>query len=57
LIIFIVIKNLNESMVRIRVNSPQNVAAESQRNIEEEVEVDLNDKIPDVKVKITLVYT
>jgi hypothetical protein len=44
-------------MVRIRVNSPQNVAAESQRNIEEEVEVDLNDKIPDVKVKITLVYT
>lgn len=36
---------------------PSNVAAESHRDREEQVDVDINDTMETVKVKITLIYT
>jgi len=36
---------------------PSNDAAESHRDREEQVDVDINDTIETVKVKITLIYT
>ena len=41
----------------ILVTGNNNIAAGSNRNIQEPVEVDITDNIETVKIKITLVYT
>lgn len=41
----------------IIVNAPNNIAGESRRNISEDVEVEINDTIETVKIKVTLLYT
>jgi hypothetical protein len=43
--------------MKVHVLVHENAANESRRKIEEEIEVDINDKIEDVKLKITIVYT
>jgi hypothetical protein len=41
----------------IIVNVPSSVAENSHRSLQEQVDVDINDNIDTVKVKITLIFT
>ena len=43
--------------MKVIVQCPAGPAAESRREQEEEVDVDMEDTIGDVKIKVTLVYT
>lgn len=43
--------------MKVRVICPEKLAIESHRKNTEEVDVDMNDTIDDVKIKITMVYT
>lgn len=43
--------------MRVRVICPEKIAMESHRKGEEEIDVEMNDTIEDVKIKITMVYT
>lgn len=43
--------------MKIIVMAPEGTASSSHREQQEEVDVDINDTIADVKIKITMVYS
>jgi hypothetical protein len=43
--------------MKVFVYTTERVAAESHREMKEEIEVDINDTIDNVKLKVTLIYT
>ena len=42
--------------MKILVFVPQNIASESHREKEEEVDVDIQDTVAEIKIKVTMVY-